>query len=134
MSGDSSGTWHTLLCCSVYEACHPYIVMQVIYALLALGDTAAEDGIMESGIAIRCLDLFTQFPFNNLLHHRVRSCDIASLPLLALCCADYQHIIKDHVQSAASFGIRSGCLSVCCMCCVCLHVSVIACSIFSHVS
>lgn len=51
-------------------------VLQVIYALLALGDTAAEDGIMESGIAIRCLDLFTQFPFNNLLHHRVCFCSI----------------------------------------------------------
>ncbi len=60
----------------------PLGVLQVIYALLALGDTTAEDGIMESGIAIRCLDLFTQFPFNNLLHHRVRYCDIASVPTL----------------------------------------------------
>lgn len=48
------------------------LASQVIYALLSLGDLAAEEGIMESGVAIRCLDLFTQFPFNNLLHHRVR--------------------------------------------------------------
>lgn len=46
--------------------------VEAIYALLAMGDPAAEEGVMESGVAIRCLDLFTQFPFNNLLHHRVR--------------------------------------------------------------
>ncbi|BDA44664.1 Serine/threonine-protein phosphatase 6 regulatory subunit at N-terminal half [Coccomyxa sp. Obi] len=53
--------------------------VEVIYALLALGDTAAEVGIMESGVAIRCLDLFTQFPFNNLLHHRVAGLIVTAL-------------------------------------------------------
>ena len=28
-------------------------------------------GVMESGAALRCLELFTRFAFNNLLHHRV---------------------------------------------------------------
>jgi hypothetical protein len=27
---------------------------------------------MESGAALKCLELFTRFAFNNLLHHRVR--------------------------------------------------------------
>jgi serine/threonine-protein phosphatase 6 regulatory subunit 3 len=46
--------------------------VEVIYALLNQSDPVAEEGIMESGAIIKCLDLFLEFPFNNLLHHRVR--------------------------------------------------------------
>lgn len=77
---------------------------------------------MESGIAIRCLDLFTQFPFNNLLHHRVRYCIIASMPTLqqviAFCCANYLQILKDYVffgSTPLSMDLLSLCLLHCCV-------------------
>ncbi len=46
--------------------------VEVIYALLNQSNPVAEEGIMESGAIMKCLDLFMEFPFNNLLHHRVR--------------------------------------------------------------
>lgn len=54
--------------------------VEVIYALLNQSDAAAEEGIMESGAIMKCLDLFTEYPFNNLLHHRVSPC-----PYILMC-------------------------------------------------
>ncbi len=31
-------------------------------------------GVREAGAAIKCLQLFLRFPFNNLLHHQARAC------------------------------------------------------------
>ncbi|KAK9834883.1 hypothetical protein WJX81_006337 [Elliptochloris bilobata] len=53
--------------------------VEVVAALLRLGSTSAEQGVREAGAAIKCLQLFLRFPFNNLLHHQVAGMVVSAL-------------------------------------------------------
>jgi hypothetical protein len=45
-------------------------VIALFAALVATGTEEAEEAVMASGVVPRCLRLFAQFPFNNLVHHQ----------------------------------------------------------------
>ena len=44
--------------------------VELIAALLQLGDPLADEHVMEHSLIGTCLDLVHAFPFNNLLHHQ----------------------------------------------------------------
>ncbi len=45
--------------------------VEMVAALARLGAPPAEEALMAAGLLPRCMALFLQYPFNNLLHHQV---------------------------------------------------------------
>lgn len=45
--------------------------VETVAALVRVGNANADLAVAESGLILRCLELFVLFPFNNLLHHQV---------------------------------------------------------------
>ena len=46
--------------------------VEMVAALARLGPGPAEDALIDAALLQRCMALFLQYPFNNLLHHQVR--------------------------------------------------------------
>lgn len=46
--------------------------VEMVAALARLGAAAAEAALTTAGLVPRCMDLFLQYPFNNMLHHQAR--------------------------------------------------------------
>lgn len=45
--------------------------VEMVAALARLGSPEAEDALISAELLPRCMALFVQYPFNNLLHHQV---------------------------------------------------------------
>ena len=46
--------------------------VEMVAALARLGSPDAEGALVAAELLPRCMALFVQYPFNNLLHHQVR--------------------------------------------------------------
>ena len=53
--------------------------MELVAALARLGAAAAEAALVSARLVPRCMDLFLQYPFNNMLHHQVCSLEPCTL-------------------------------------------------------
>uniref|UniRef100_A0A7S0WRG6 Uncharacterized protein n=1 Tax=Chlamydomonas leiostraca TaxID=1034604 RepID=A0A7S0WRG6_9CHLO len=54
-------------------------VVELLAVLLRSGSSTAEAAIMQAGVVPLCLQLFAQYPFNNILHHCVLAMLVAGL-------------------------------------------------------
>ncbi|KAK9815853.1 hypothetical protein WJX72_010762 [[Myrmecia] bisecta] len=48
-------------------------VIALVAVLLRTGSQVAEEAVIQSGVMLKCLQLFLRFPFNSILHHQITS-------------------------------------------------------------
>ncbi|XP_010264671.1 PREDICTED: serine/threonine-protein phosphatase 6 regulatory subunit 3-like isoform X2 [Nelumbo nucifera] len=69
---------------------HRLKIVEFIAVLLRAGNEVAEKELVSSGTIQRILDLFFEYPFNNLLHHHVES-------IILSCLESKNNMIVDHL-------------------------------------
>ena len=58
--------------------------VEMVAALARLGSPSAEEALVRAELLPRCMALFVQYPFNNLLHHQVGSACMEATPWMLI--------------------------------------------------
>ena len=77
-------------------------MIALIAVLLRTGLQAAEDAIMQAMLLSLCLSLFTSYPFNSILHHKVHLVSLCHASLLLLGLQQFLHLAANPVDSIDS--------------------------------